>query len=100
MGWLPPHSDRLEKLTLLREGLVQIRGEFTETSTKTCSFSRNMGWLPPHSDRLEKLTLLREGLVQIRREFTETSTKTCSFSPKHGVVAPSLRSSRKVNPTS
>ena len=46
MGLLPPHSDRLEKLTLLREGFVQIRREFTEILTETCSFSQNMGLLP------------------------------------------------------
>ena len=41
-----PHSDRLEKLALLREGFVQIRREFTEILTEMCSFSRNMGLLP------------------------------------------------------
>ena len=41
-----PHSNRLEKLTLLSEGVVQIRQEFTEILTKTCSFSQNMGLLP------------------------------------------------------
>ena len=41
-----PHSDRLEKLTLLREGFMQIRREFTEILTEMCSFSRNMGLLP------------------------------------------------------
>ena len=34
-----PHSNRLEKLTLLSEGIVQIRQEFTEILTKTCSFN-------------------------------------------------------------
>ena len=41
-----PHSDRLKKLTLLREGFVQIRREFTEILTETYSFSRNVGLLP------------------------------------------------------
>ena len=45
-GVVTPHSDRLEKLTLLREGFVQIRREFTEILTETCSFSQNMGLLP------------------------------------------------------
>ena len=46
MGFLPLISDRLEKLTLLREGFVQIRREFTEILTEMCSFSQNMGLLP------------------------------------------------------
>ena len=46
MGLLPPHSDRLEKLALLREGFMQIRWEFTELLTEMCSFSGNMGLLP------------------------------------------------------
>ena len=56
MGLLPkcPHSDRLEKLTLLRDSdrlgfyfvRVQIRREFTEILTETCNFSQNMGLLP------------------------------------------------------
>ena len=43
---------------VLREGFVQIRREFTEILTETCSFSG--GFVTPHSDRLEKLTLVRE----------------------------------------
>ena len=81
-----PHSDRLEKLTLLREGFVQIRRELTEILTKTLSFSQNMGLLPPHSDHLEKLTLPREGFVQIRRELTEILTKMLSFSQNIGLL--------------
>ena len=45
-GVVTPYSNCLEKLTLLCEGFVQIRREFTEILTETCSFSRNMGLLP------------------------------------------------------
>ena len=41
-----PYSNRLEKLTLLREGFVQICREFTEILTEMCSFRQNMGLLP------------------------------------------------------
>ena len=41
-----PHSNRLEKLTLLSKGVVEIRQEFTELLTEMCRFSRNMGLLP------------------------------------------------------
>ena len=41
-----PHSNCLEKLTLLHEGFVQICWEFTEILTEMCSFSQNMGLLP------------------------------------------------------
>ena len=41
-----PYSNRLEKLTLLREGFVQICREFTEILTEMCSFSQNMRLLP------------------------------------------------------
>ena len=41
-----PHSNRLEKLTLLSEGVVEIRQELTELLTEMCSFSRNMRLLP------------------------------------------------------
>ena len=61
-GVVTPHSDRLEKLTLLREGFVQIRREFTEILIETAVLVET--WVvTPHSDRLKKLTLLREGFV-------------------------------------
>ena len=40
-----PSFHRLEKLTILREGFVQIRRELTEILTKTCCFNWNMGLL-------------------------------------------------------
>ena len=80
MGLLPPHSDHLEKLTLLREGFVQICRESTEILTEMCSFSRNMGLLPPIPIVSKSKTLLHEGFMQIRRESTEIFTEMCSFS--------------------
>ena len=86
MGLLPLIPIVSKKLTLLRQGFVQICWEFTEILTEMCSFSQNMGFVTPHSDRLEKLTLLREGFVQICWEFTEILTETCSFSQNMGLL--------------
>ena len=41
-----PYSNRLEKLTLLRESFVQIRREFTEILTETCSLVKTWGCYP------------------------------------------------------
>ena len=45
--WFPgTHCTYLKKLTLVREGFVQIRWKFTEILTKLCSFNQKMGSLP------------------------------------------------------
>ena len=86
-GVVTPHSDHLEKLTLLREGFMQIHREFTEIlDQKRAVLSQKHGVVAPHSDRLKKLILLREGFVQIRRESTEILTETSSFSQNMGLL--------------